>query len=74
MDYDIREILFYTGLITFMLFSLFKERKRNQLHNETTAKISNLENITLSLREDVDLVARNPQLARRKLKSKDTIL
>ena len=63
MEFDINQVLFLCGLVSFFGISYFKEKKRAQLDNEILLKIN-------ELREDVDLVARNPQLARRNLKNR----
>ena len=63
MEFDINQVLFLCGLVSFFVISYFKEKKRAQLDSEILSKID-------QLREDVDLVARNPQLARRNLKSR----
>jgi|ETN01SMinimDraft_1059929.scaffolds.fasta_scaffold696281_2 uncharacterized membrane protein YjjP (DUF1212 family) len=63
MEYDINQILFYTGLIVFAFFSFLKEKKRKTQYIEITSRINDLQT-------DLEMVARNPQLARRKLKNK----
>tara|TARA_R100000008_G_C3541983_1_gene145292 strand:+ start:578 stop:847 length:270 start_codon:yes stop_codon:yes gene_type:complete len=89
MSYEMSQVLFFVGLFLFILASYLKEKKRIESHNKINKRLDKLEieqntkildkiellkNENKTLREDVNLIARNPQLARRKLKNNNTIL
>tara|TARA_Y100001937_G_C7030316_1_gene289791 strand:+ start:468 stop:671 length:204 start_codon:yes stop_codon:yes gene_type:complete len=67
MEIDISQILFFAGLVAFFAFSYYKEKKRSEIDNHVAQRIKEMQ-------EDINLIARNPQLARRKLKKKDALL
>jgi len=84
MDYDLSRFMLDAAMVFFILFLMFRTsrqlKREKQLREEFKyLKIFEEEVVSINktaarLREDINLVAKNPQLARRKLKSKDTIL
>jgi|TARA_X000001388_G_scaffold35248_2_gene24819 hypothetical protein len=63
MEYNIEQILFCAAVVMYTLTSYFKTRSQNKRLDLLEAKIPVIE-------ENIALVAKNPQLARRRLKNK----
>ena len=84
MDYDLSRFMLDAAMVFFILFLMFRTSRQIAREKQLREEFKYLENFeekialinktTEQLREDVNLTARNPQLARRKLKSKDAIL
>ena len=78
MEINLEQILFFAALASYALISFFKQKKQNKLLSNIFSRLEDLEvrNAEVKLlgakmtqiREDLDLVSKNPQAARRKIK------